>query len=191
VCHNVQTDLAFLEREYAALQSEVGAPVSLDTLWMARRLFAFPRNALHAVAATLGVEVDASHRALADAEVTWRVLRKMLAILDPNGTMTVGELNDLIVALAPNSPLRLRQKRVLRTALRDSRTVIIEYQDTSHPERGVLQREVGVRHIKFPYVQGWCFLRNGERVFRLDRMRSVVATERVVELPSMPRRIGT
>ena len=190
VCHNVQTDLAFLEREFHAVRHEVDAPVSLDTLWMARRLFAFPRNALHAVAKTLGVDVAESHRAFADAEVTWRVLRKMLDILDPAGTMTVGELNDLIVALAPNSPLRLRQKRLLRTALRDGRTVVIQYQDTTHPERGVLRREVGVRYIKFPYVQGWCFLRGGERVFRLDRMRSVEPGDRVVDLPDQPRRIG-
>lgn len=189
VCHNVQTDLAFLHREYEALQAQLDSPISLDTLWMARRLFAFPRNALYAVAETLGVATTGQHRALADAEVTWRVLRRMLEILDPSGTMTVGELNDLIGALAPNSPLRLRQKRELRAAQAGGLTVILDYQDTKHPERGVVRREVGIRHIKFPYVQGWCFLRAGERVFRLDRMRSVVRTDRVVTLPDAKRRI--
>ncbi len=189
VCHNVETDLAFLHLEYDSLDEALHAPISLDTLWMARRLFAFPRNALYAVAKKLGVTVDTSHRALADAEVTWRVLRRMLEILDPAGTMTVGELNDLIGALAPNSPLRLRQKRELRAAMHGNLTVILDYQDTKHPERGVLTREVGIRHIKFPYVQGWCFLREGERVFRLDRMRSVERTLRKVSLPHAEKRI--
>lgn len=179
VCHNVETDLAFIQHEVDRLEQQLEPPVSVDTLWMARRLFAFPRNALYAVAEKLGVATDgASHRALADAELTWHVLRRMLAILDPTGTMTVGELNDLIVALAPNSPLRLRQKRALRTAHRDGKTVVIEYQDTRHPERGTVQREIAIGHLRFPYVQAWCFLRQGERVFRLDRMRSVTLTER-------------
>ena len=103
--------------------------------------------------------------------------------------MTVGELNDLIGALAPNSPLRLRQKRELRAAMHGHSTVIMDYQDTKNPERGVLTREVGIRHIKFPYVQGWCFLREGERVFRLDRMRSVERTSRTVSLPPADKRI--
>lgn len=189
VCHNVETDLAFLHLEYDSLDEALHAPISLDTLWMARRLFAFPRNALYAVAKKLGVAVQTSHRALADAEVTWRVLRRMLEILDPAGTMTVGELNDLIGALAPNSPLRLRQKRELRAAMNGNLTVLLDYQDTKNPERGVVHREVGIRHIKFPYVQGWCYLREGERVFRLDRMRSVERTERVVTLPPEKKRI--
>lgn len=179
VCHNVDTDLAFIQREVDLLEQQLEPPVSLDTLWMARRLFAFPRNALYAVAEKLGVATQgASHRALADAELTWQVLRRMLAILDPPGTMTVGELNDLIVALAPNSPLRLRQKRELRRAHRERRTVVIEYQDTRHPERGTVEREIAIAHLRFPYVQAWCFLRDGERMFRLDRMRSVRPTGR-------------
>ena len=34
-----------------------------------------------------------------------------------------------------------------------------------------------------PRVQGWCYLRKGERVFRLDRMRTVEPAGRPYDIP--------
>lgn len=183
VAHNVPFDLGFLQRELEAAGVFVAPPVALDTLLIARRLFAFPRNNLGEVCAGLGVQIERAHRALSDARATYEVFCRMVEVLDPDGTLTVGELSDLVDALAPNSPLRLRQQKVLREAFRDRRTVLIDYQSTADPTAGLVGREVAIWFLRPPRAQGWCFLRSAERVFRFDRMRSVVRGEQAYEIP--------
>lgn len=189
VAHNVDTDLAFLHAEFAAAGRTLAPPTTLDTLWMARRLFAFNRNTLYAVAERLGVGIAERHRALADARLTLELYRRIVGIVDPTGAITVGELDDLIGALAPDSPLRLRQRRTLSRAYDERQTVLIEYQDTQHPERGVIRREVGIWLLKLPHLQAWCYLRGGERVFRLERIRVVEEGDRPYEIPDFEPRI--
>jgi DNA polymerase-3 subunit epsilon len=189
VCHNADTDLTFLHRELDAVGVPFDPPPVLDTLWMARRLFSFQRNNLSTVAQALGVASDVGHRALGDARTTLAVLTRMLEVIDPSGAMTVGELNDLVEALAPDSPLRLRQKRTLQRSYRERRTVVVEYQDTGHPERGTVRREIAVWLLRLPYLQAWCFLRQGERVFRLDRARVVEPGPGRYEIPAFVPRI--
>ena len=183
VAHNVPFDLTFLQRELEDAGRGIGAPVTVDTLLMARRLFAFRKNNLPEVADRLGIPMARSHRALDDARATFRVYTRMLEILDPDGTLTIRELNDLVDALAPNSPLRLQQKKVLRRAFRDRRTVWIDYQSTGDPAVGTLSREVAIWFLRLPRIQGWCHMRTAERVFRLDRMTRVSPGERSYEVP--------
>lgn len=189
VAHNAPHDLAFLLREMRGSGIELGLPVMLDTLQMSRRFFAFPRNSLAAVCQRLGIELENHHRAMADARATFAAYHAMLDILDPEGRLTVGELDDLMDALAPNSALRKRQERILREAFRTRRSVWIEYVSTEDPRAGVIRREVGIWRMKSPRIQGWCYLREGERVFRLDRMRSVAPGDRDVEIPRFKNRI--
>lgn len=184
VAHNVPFDMTFLQRELE--ESGHGftpAPITVDTLLMARRLFAFRRNNLGDVARALGIPLDNAHRALHDARATFHVYARMLEILDPDKTVTLRELNDLVDALAPNSTLRLRQRKTLRRAFRDRKTVWIDYQSTSDPAEGTVRRQVGIWHLKLPRVQGWCHLRTAERIFRLDRMTQVTPGEEAVEIP--------
>jgi DNA polymerase III epsilon subunit family exonuclease len=189
VCHNVPHDLAFLDRELRSSGVDLGPPVSLDTLEMSRRLFAFPRNNLAEVCGRLGITLESRHRALADARATFAAYHTMLDILDPAGTLTVEELVDLLGALAPNSPLRRRQERLIKDAFRARRTVIIDYVSTEDPREGVVRREVAIWKVKLPRIQGWCYLREGERVFRLDRVRHVELGERTYEIPAFDGRI--
>jgi len=189
VAHNVPFDVGFIHQEMLRAREEFSPPVSVDTLLMARRLFAFRRNNLDALCEQLQIPLEHHHRALADARATFRLYHRMLEILDPEGTVTVGEVNDLIGALAPNSPLRLRQQKLLREALRDRSSLFIEYQSTSSPAEGTLRREIGVWMLNLPYIQAWCYLRQGERIFRLDRIRSVLPGGREYDIPAFEPRI--
>ncbi|MBT3218251.1 MAG: hypothetical protein HN348_04115 [Proteobacteria bacterium] len=189
VCHNVAFDLCFLHRAFEDAGLELLPPVTLDTLLMSRRLFAFPRNDLASACAKMKIEFQGAHRALADARVTYQLLNRILEIVDPEERVTVQELSDLVGALAPNSPLRLRQQQTVRDALRRRKTIWIDYQATSDPTVGLIHREVGVWHIKLPRMQGWCYLREGERVFRLDRIRKVWPGVRPYDIPEFRRRI--
>ncbi|MBW1879704.1 MAG: hypothetical protein JRJ84_15185 [Deltaproteobacteria bacterium] len=189
IAHNVPFDVGFIHQEMGRAGVEFPPPVTVDTLLMARRLFAFRRNNLGALCEQLGIALDGHHRALADARATFQLYHRMLEILDPEGMVTVGEVNDLIGALAPNSPLRLLQKKLLREALRDHNSLFIEYQNTSSPEEGSLRREIGVWMLNLPYIQAWCYLRQGERIFRLDRIRSVLPGGREYAIPTFEPRI--
>lgn len=189
VAHNSPFDLGFLYRELAACRRSIAPPITLDTLEMARKLFAFPRNNLVEVSQRLGVTHSEAHRALADAEATFQVYRRMCEVLDPDGAVSVAELSDLLDALAPNSPLRLRQRQVLRDAFRLRRTVLIDYQSTSDPMQGLIPREVAIWALKLPRFQGWCYLRDDERVFRLDRVRQVQPGDREYDVPDFQARI--
>jgi DNA polymerase III epsilon subunit family exonuclease len=183
VCHNVDFDMGFLHRELDGAPVVLPPPVTLDTLLMARRLFAFRRNGLAAICQQLDIRLDDAHRALADARATFRVFDRMVRSLDPHGTVTVGETGDLVGALAPNSSLRLEQQQILRDAHRERRRVRVAYQSTSDPLDGVVEREVSVWFLRLPRVQGWCHLREAERIFRVDRMREVELLDRTFEVP--------
>lgn len=183
VCHNVPTDLGFLQREFARTGAPLAPPdIAVDTLLFARRLFSFPRNHLPEVCARLGVDPP-GHRALADARATAAVFRKMVAILDPGGDLSLEEMVTLVDALAPNSPLRLRQQQVISDACRRRQTVVIDYLSTTDPVAGAVRREVQVWAVRHPRFQGWCLLRGDERVFRLDRVTQVLPGGAPFELP--------
>lgn len=183
VAHNVDFDLGFLHREFDGTPIVLAPLVTLDTLLMARRLFAFKQNGLIHACAELGVRLDRVHRALADARACFALYHRMLEVLDPGSRLTVRDLSDLVGALAPNSALRLHQQQVLRDAFRERRSVVIDYQSTSEPAAGVRRREVDIWVLKLPKLQGWCHFRQAERVFRLDRIRNVELGTRTYEVP--------
>lgn len=189
IAHNVPYDLGFIDREFERARVPFDPPPAVDTLLMARRLFAFRKNNLGYLCEALQIPLEQHHRALADARATFTLYHRMLEILDPEGTVTVREVNDLIGALAPNSPLRLRQKKALRQAFEEHATLVIDYQNTSAPTEGVVRREIGVWRLNLPYIQAWCYLRNGERIFRLDRIQEILPGGRRYEIPDFEPRI--
>lgn len=187
VAHNVDFDLGFLHRAFDGSPVVLPPPVTIDTLSIARRLFAFKRNGLLDVCREMSVPISHAHRALSDARATFDLFSKMVDCLDPHGAsgapMTVRELSDLVGALAPNSPLRLEQQQILRDAHRERRAVWIDYHSTSDPAEGRLLREVDIWFLRLPKIQGYCHLRRAERVFRLERVRSVKIGDRSYEIP--------
>ena len=183
VCHNVPTDIGFLQREFSRTGLPFPPPdVAIDTLLLCRRLFSFPKNNLAEVCTRLGIDVP-GHRALADARATAAVLRRILAILDPDGSLALDDIVTLVDALAPNSPLRLRQQQVISDAWRHKRTVVIDYLSTTDPVAGAVRREVQVWAVRHPRFQGYCLLRGDERVFRLDRVTQVTPGDGTFDVP--------
>jgi len=161
----------------------------IDTLAIARRVFAFRRNSLGAVCEELGVEASPQHRALGDARACREVFHRMIEVLDPSWQMSVGELLDLVRLLEPGSPFRMGQQELLRESYRDRRTVWIEYPSGHDEHYEISRRELGIWKIRLPRVQGWCYLRDGERVFRVDRMKQVGRGERGYLIPDFKDRI--
>ena len=189
VGHHVPVDWHFLVRELRDSGNETVDPVMLDTLQMSRRLFAFPQNDLTSVCARLEVELGEAHRALSDALATFAVFNKMVELTDPENSLTVNEWAELLTLLAPRSSLREFQQSVLREAFRRKISVVLSYLSSSHPLDGVIQREVDIWRLRLPKVQGWCHLREDERVFRSERIRKVKLGSRGYVVPSFKRRV--
>jgi DNA polymerase III epsilon subunit family exonuclease len=189
VGHHVPVDWHFLIRELRECGHSPAEAVMLDTLQMSRRLFAFPQNDLTSVCSRLEVPRGEAHRALSDAYATFEVFNKMVALTDPDDSLTIDEWGELITMLAPRSSLREFQQRVLREAFRRKITVVLNYLSSSHPLDGVIQREVDIWRLRLPRVQGWCHLREGERVFRSDRIRKVKLGSRGYVVPPFKRRV--
>ena len=183
VCHNVDVDLGFLDRELDGAPVVLPPPITLDTLLIARRLFAFRRNSLAALCDRLGIEIRGGHRALADARATFALYATLMAALDPAGRMAIGDVADLVGAMAPNSPRRLRHQQLLVDAFAQRRSVVLDYQSTSDPLAGVVRRRVDVWFLRLPRIQGYCHLRRSVRVFRVDRIRSVTWTDHPYTIP--------
>jgi DNA polymerase III subunit epsilon len=77
VAHNASFDLSFLDAELAQLGLERPAAEAADTVALARRAFPGRRSyRLGAIAAELGIETGAAHRALDDAATCMALFAK-------------------------------------------------------------------------------------------------------------------
>lgn len=90
--YNARFDLGFLHAEMA--RSGIPAPALpvIDVLCLARRHLSLPRYPLWNVARALGIKENQTHRALADVELTSRILWMFLSDLKADGMISVGDI---------------------------------------------------------------------------------------------------
>src|SRR5438045_901848 len=103
VAHNASFDLSFISTELRAAGYEPPSNPVVDTLALARRNYSFASNRLGNVARSLGIQTQGLHRALADATITWHVLKKFLWDLEAQGIRTLADLLGHQGALTPLS----------------------------------------------------------------------------------------
>src|SRR5207248_5427851 len=92
VAHNASFDMSFISSELRAAGFEPPGNPVVDTLALARRCYSFSSNRLGEVARSLGIQTQGLHRALADATITWHVLKKFLWDLEAQGIRTLADL---------------------------------------------------------------------------------------------------
>jgi DNA polymerase-3 subunit alpha (Gram-positive type) len=176
--YNLPFDLGFLKNEIALCNSGSidGIPL-MDVLAMARRLLPdLERHALWFVAEALGIEQRQEHRAMADVDMTWQVFQKLKASLRGKGISDYGHclglfgLNQQI--LDDLTSLKLAK---IQEAIDTSLRLKIKYMSCSDglvSERLVLPKEIR-RDKRHAYVIGHCFLKNEERMFRVDSILDI------------------
>ena len=172
VAHNAPFDLGFVAHELRLARQTCPTVIVLDTLVFLRRYFNFPSNSLPRVAASLGIQTERFHRALADVLTTREVFAFMIDHLPQART-----LGDLLALQGesirwpdetePQVPLPLP----IQEALRLNRKLYLRYVDEfgTHSERWVAPLGVHARQ-DVQYLRAFCYLRNAERSFRLDRV---------------------
>ena len=172
VAHNASFDLSFLAGEWRRLRWPPRLGFTVDTLLLARRLYAFHRNTLADVALALRVRVDREHRAMGDVWTTLRVLQTMLADLNRGGKVTLAHLLD---AQGGNVLWPEPQSRplppLLATALSEGQRLWLRYRD---PRGHISERVVEPLDVtddgQTLYLSAYCLQRGEQRTFRLDRV---------------------
>ena len=94
--HNIAFDLNFLCYELSLLGLQLKKEaIIVDTLKMARHLLpTLGRYPLWRVAASLGIEEDQKHRAMADAQLTFEVFCRLLKLKGKRSISEIGILPD-------------------------------------------------------------------------------------------------
>ena len=189
VAHNASFDMSFISAELRAAGFEPPGNPVVDTLALARRCYSFTSNRLGDVARELGIKTQGLHRALADATITWHVLKRFMRDLHEDGITTLAELIALQGALTPPGGWHMTPPimewaggdefcpiqglpPLIEQAMRAQAPMRIRYRDRdgTHSERVVQPLKVTLRE-QATYLVAFCHLRNEERVFRLDKVQ--------------------
>lgn len=188
VAHHASFDLSFISSELLAAGHEPPSNPVVDTLALARRCYTFQSNRLGDVARSLGIGVQGLHRALADATLTWHVLKRFIWDLQAQGVTTLSDLLRLqgaITALSgwysapplmewdgsqPFCPIQ-GLPPLIEQAVRAQTALRIRYLagDGRQSERIIQPLKVTLRE-QATYLVAFCHLKHEERTFRLDRI---------------------
>jgi predicted DNA-binding transcriptional regulator YafY len=144
----------------------------IDTLALARRYYTFARNSLGAIAEELHLPYPQRHRALQDAEVTWRVFTAFARDLLERERATLTDfLTPAAALLHPAAAEAVALPPLLSEALSNSLSLEIHYMT---PTQAVSVRRVDpiavVPNRDALYLRAYCHLRQEERTFRIDRI---------------------
>lgn len=173
VAHNAPFDLGFLASELNISRLPFVDNLVIDTLALARRCYSFPSNSLHNVASFLGIETWGQHRALEDVLATREVLARFLVDLADRGVYTLG---DLIEAQGGQVSLHVQEGMIalppqIEEALRAEGRLELRYVSAMGEEtRRVVSPLQVTRYAGYLYLIAFCYLRNEQRTFRLDRI---------------------
>ncbi|MBV9786636.1 MAG: WYL domain-containing protein [Chloroflexi bacterium] len=176
VAHNAPFDFSFLNVELLRLEK---APLNnplVDTLQLARTFLNHERYNLAALSRALGVE-SPSHRAMSDVVALKALFVHLLERLRMLGVSTLDDLLRAQRGLLPGSPEPSAPPALL-TALREGRKLHITYRTGGGDPvpREILPLElqmIGGTHRLIAF----CYLRNAQRTFYLDRIGTLDLVE--------------
>ena len=111
VGHNVKFDLGFVAYQLAQIGRKFRSDTpAIDTLKMAKHLVPhLTRHTLSHVAQYLGIKVDETHRALADVELTVKVLLKLLQMAEDQRIDSFKTLQDAYGVVKPSYKIESTQ----------------------------------------------------------------------------------
>jgi len=172
VAHNAPFDLGFLAAEWRRLRWPPRLGFTVDTLAIARHMYAFRYNNLGEIARALRVRSDREHRAMGDAWTTLRILQAMLSDLHRRGVVTLADLLDVQGGnvLWPE-PQTKTLPPAIKTALTEGRRLWLRYRN----EQGrVSERWVEPLDVTGDgptlYLAAYCLQQGEQRTFRIDRI---------------------
>jgi DNA polymerase-3 subunit epsilon len=168
VAHGAKFDLAFLEAEFARAGTPWEVPYFIDTLHLSRRAYNFKSHRLALLAAELGIECPAAHRADNDVRVLRALFDKLLPVLTPTTPRDLWHVRTGLAHARPEILAELEQARVKGTPLR------LRYRPAG---RAVQEFPFHVTTMRTdldpPIVIGYLSHTRGRRELRIDRILSL------------------
>lgn len=181
VGHNVSFDLGFVAAELYQARRALPRLLSLDTLQLARQYYRCSSYALSSLARTFRIDyVGSAHRAMADVLVTKGLLEMIIRDQMPRGVRTVEDFmrgqrgwhrEDAVAPDKLPQPIQQALENDLFLWLRYRAEGGAVTERVVRPMR-VFQRTRGL------FLEAFCYLRQGRRTFRLDRIVKAEAVER-------------
>lgn len=173
VAHNIPFDMHFLNTELALLSKPPLDNLVLDTLTLSRSFLQYPRYSLTALSNELGFERP-SHRAMSDVMVLQQLFDHLLSRLRTLGVETLGDLVRAQRGLLPGAP-EPEAPPLIAEALRNGTRLRIAYRSRGEEPvwREILPLEFQTAR-EIPRLLAYCYLRNGQRTFYLDRIDEIV-----------------
>ncbi len=169
VAHNVPFDVEFLDRELARLGRPSLPNITLDTLTLARSYLDQNRYNLGTLSRALGFD-SPTHRAMSDVIALKALFEHLLGRLRMLGVTTLGDLVRAQRGLLPGAP-EPQAPPLIAEALRNGTRLRIAYRtDGGEPVvRDILPLEYRTSR-EMPRLLAYCYLRNSQRTFYLDRI---------------------
>ncbi len=176
VAHNAPFDVCFLNAELVRAGQRPLNNVVVDTLSLARHFLRRDRYNLGALAQHVGV-ARPQHRAMSDVEALLAVFAHLLRQLEPLGVETLEDLLRAQGGLLPGDLEPAADPMVLE-ALRQGRQLRIAYRTKGGDPilRTILPLELHMAD-GLPRVIAYCFLRNSQRTFYLDRIAEMMLVD--------------
>jgi DNA polymerase-3 subunit epsilon len=174
VAHNAPFDLGFLRHEFQLANQTFTVPAVVDTLVLAQAHYRFPHNSLGAIATSLGLSNSIRHRAMADVQTTRLVLQRFMADMQGknSGPLVLAHL------MYPADRRSVAQLDALTTMMRDAlqsgKLLHLHYQASNAEETARVVEPLEVSYQRGRgYLRAFCHLRQEERNFRFDRIRTL------------------
>jgi len=171
--YNAGFDLKFLDNELKLIGGCArNGGMSVDILKMARRLVpGLERYALWFVAGHFGIRGEQKHRAFSDVELALDVFRRLKELFYLKG---LHDLKSFLHLFSIDAGLLedLNNQKIAQIQKAITLGVRIKMRYLTASSASISEREVIPKKIKqenkSQYMVAFCFLRNGERTFRID-----------------------
>ncbi len=176
VAHNAPFDLGFLSAELQLARGPMLRNRIIDTLQVARRYLHLPSYSLDSLAYHFGIPTPDAHRAMGDCRTTFQLFRHLMHEVFGEHEPSLGEVIDHFcgwgVEGEEKDPLSLLPPS-LRGPVYRREPIHIVYVDAAGEQsvRKILLKEV-VAQRDYIYLVAYCYVREAERMFRLDRIVS-------------------
>jgi len=173
VCHNAGFDLSFISTQMKNLRLQCLKNPVVDTLFLAKKYFDFPSNALGNIARDLNISLSDEHRAMGDVVITQKIFNYFIKDLEKRkGIKTLEDLLKLQGgSIKIPEPEEIILPPLIEEAFKSKSIIKMQYVSADGVEtiREVEPIEVSKRN-DYMYLIAFCNLRKEQRTFRLDRI---------------------
>ncbi|MDH4129056.1 MAG: exonuclease domain-containing protein [Spirochaetota bacterium] len=181
LAHNASFDASFIGFEIGKLGLEYPTNPIYDSLILSRKVFPNVKShSLTNLIKTFKIESTQSHRALDDALATMKVFFKLIKRINNSGIKDLNYLKRLVTPIffsqftleSFNNFTKLLKQ--LNQAIDESNHLMITYTNRLNEvtKRDILPSSIILKN-GYIYLEGFCYLREEERHFRIDRIKKL------------------